>query len=149
MPRHSTVVPPIELAAGHLIAFNPVPRLCYLEAGWLLATPTSFWQHHIEPQCAFPQQLLQITKIFSLRPPTFLSIKTNELTLTLTDILNPGSDPTVNVSVDHASGVQTARVRHRCPQRELTTGPCVRQRVNVESKSADFIFVLRVSPVTI
>ena len=69
------------VAAGHLIAFNPVLRLRYLEAGWLLATPTSFWQHHIETQSAFPQQLLQVTKIFSLRPPTFLSIKTNELTL--------------------------------------------------------------------
>ena len=30
---------------------------------------------------ALPQQLLQVTKIFSLRPLTFLSIKTNELTL--------------------------------------------------------------------
>ena len=53
----------------------------------------------------------------------------------------------MNVSVDHASDVQTARFRHRCPQRELTTGPCVRQRVSVESKSAVFISVLRVSPV--
>ena len=52
-----------------------------LEAGLLLAIPTSFWQHHIEPLSAFPQQLLQVIKIFSLRPPTFLSIKTNELTL--------------------------------------------------------------------
>ena len=88
MSRHSIVVPPNErmssFAAGHLIAFDPLPRLRYLEAGLLLATLTSFWQHHIEAQCAFPQQLLQITKIFSLRPPTFLSIKTNELTLTLT-----------------------------------------------------------------
>jgi hypothetical protein len=67
-----------------LIAFNPVLHLRYLEAGWLLATPTSFWQHHIEPQSAFPQHLLQVTKIFSLRPPAFLSTKTNELTLTLT-----------------------------------------------------------------
>ena len=56
-------------------------RCVILEAGCLLATPTSSWQHHIEPQSAFPQQLLQITKIFSLRPPTFLSTKTNELTL--------------------------------------------------------------------
>ena len=62
-------------------------RCVILEAGCLLATPTSSWQHHIEPQSAFPQQLLQITKIFSLRPPTFLSIKTNELTLTLTPTL--------------------------------------------------------------
>ena len=71
------------LATGHLIAYDPLPHLRYLEAGLLLATPTSFWQHHIEPQSAFPQQLLQIIKIFSLRPPTFLSTKTNELTLTL------------------------------------------------------------------
>ena len=56
-------------------------RCIILEAGCLLATPTSSWQHHIEPQSAFPRQLLQITKIFSLRPPTFLSTKTNELTL--------------------------------------------------------------------
>ena len=56
-------------------------RCIILEAGCLLATPTSSWQHHIEPQFAFPRQLLQITKIFSLRPPTFLSTKTNELTL--------------------------------------------------------------------
>ena len=55
------------------------------------------------------------------------------------DQLNPGSDPTVNVSVDHTSDVQSARVRHRCPQREFTTGPCVRQRVSVESKSAFFL----------
>ena len=53
----------------------------------------------------------------------------------------------MNVSVDHASDVQTARYRHRCPQQEFTTGPCVRQRVSVESKSAVFISVLRVSPV--
>ena len=35
----------------------------------------------LNPNPAFPQQLLQITKTFSLRPPTFLSTKTNELTL--------------------------------------------------------------------
>ena len=65
------------------------PVLRYLEAGWLLATPTSSWQHHIESQCAFPQQLLQISKIFSLRPPIFLSIKTNELTLIRSDLALP------------------------------------------------------------
>ena len=78
MPRHSIVVLPSKLP--YCRSLNSL-RLRYLEAGWLLATPTSFWQHHIEPQLAFPQQLLQITKIFSLRPPTFLSIETNELTL--------------------------------------------------------------------
>ena len=59
-------------------------RCIILEAGCLLATPTSSWQHHIEPQSAFPQQFLQITKLFSLCPSTFLSTKTNELTLILT-----------------------------------------------------------------
>ena len=63
-------------AAGHLIAFDPLPHLRYLEAGLLLATPTSFWQHHIEPQSAFPQQLLQVTKIFSLRSDTPIGIPT-------------------------------------------------------------------------
>ena len=68
--------------AGHNFAKLILDMRCViLEAGCLLATPTSSWQHHIEPQSAFPQQLLQITKIFSLRPPTFLSTKTNELTL--------------------------------------------------------------------
>ena len=66
----------------------------------MLATPTSFWQHHIEPQSAFPQQLFQVTKIFSLRPPTFLSIKTNELTLTLGLIKNVASDKPITYSAE-------------------------------------------------
>ena len=47
----------------------------------------------------------------------------------------------MNVSVDHASDVQTAR--YSAPL--SSTGPCVRQCVSVESKSAVFISVLRVS----
>ena len=80
MPRRSIVMPRHELLSvpqASKISIQPQP---YLKAGLLLATPTSFWQHRIEPPFAFPQQLLQMTKMFSSRPPTFLSMKTNELT---------------------------------------------------------------------
>ena len=73
---------------------NPLPQL-KLES--LLATPTSFWQHRIEPPFAFPQQILQVTKIFSLRPPTFLSIKTNELTLSKFS-LHPPTSPSIKTN---------------------------------------------------
>ena len=61
------------------------PRLLRIYCSVLCNTTNpdpNFWQHHIEPPFALPQQILQVAKIFSLRPPTFLSIKTNELTLT-------------------------------------------------------------------
>ena len=87
---------PFPTAGDNFAKLKLDMRCVILEAGCLLATPTSSWQHHIEPQSAFPQQLLQITKIFSLRPPTFLSTKTNELTLTLSPIherTNPIPNP--------------------------------------------------------
>ena len=81
MPRRSIVMPRHELLSVPQASKNFIEPQPHLKAGLLLATPTSFWQHRIEPPFAFPQQLLQVTRIFSLRPPTFLSIKTNELTL--------------------------------------------------------------------
>ena len=81
---HISAIRTLHQLIKHTVLYSVKPSLrlstLTLEAGCLLATPTSSWQHHIEPQSAFPRQLLQITKIFSLRPPTFLSIKTNELT---------------------------------------------------------------------
>ena len=77
MPRRSIVMPrhePSVLQVSY-ISIEPVPH--HLEAGLLLAIPTSFWQHRIEPPSAFPQHL-QISRILSLLPPIFLQ-KTNEL----------------------------------------------------------------------
>ena len=75
MPRRYLLCVP--RASKSLLNLKP-----FFKTGSLLATPTSFWQHRIGPLFAFPQQLLQVTRIFSLHPPTFLSTKINELTLT-------------------------------------------------------------------
>ena len=59
------------------------------------------------------------------------------LTLTLT------SDPTVNVCVDHTSRTEQ-HVLDSLPPTGISDEACVRRRVNVKSKSAVFITVLRV-----
>ena len=80
MPRRSIVMPRHELPSVPQVTTDPLHPLPQIKLESFLATPTSFWQHRIEPPFAFPQKILQVAKIFSLSPPTFLSIKTNELT---------------------------------------------------------------------
>ena len=62
---------------------NPNPSVNHLPSlESLLARLLPSWHHRMGPSLAFPQQL-QVSRTRSLLPPTFLSTKTNELTLTL------------------------------------------------------------------
>ena len=63
------------------------------------------------------------------------------------DQLNPGSDPTVNVSVDHASDVQTARYSAPLSPTGIHNGAVRTATRKSRVQECGFISVLRVSPV--
>ena len=71
---HATTLPsPLQAnpSVNHLLSLKS-----------LLERLVPCWHHRIGPSSAFPQQL-QVSRTLSLLPPTFLSTKTNELTLNL------------------------------------------------------------------
>ena len=52
MPRRSIMIPRQELPSVPQVTTDPLHPLPQLKLESLLATPTSFWQHHIGPSSA-------------------------------------------------------------------------------------------------